>query len=162
MDALLAELFSGFPDTALEWWRAVLRLFAAALFGAIVGVQRERMGKPAGLRTHMLVATGTALFVLAGIEFDMEPDELSRVIQGIVTGIGFLGAGAILKHDRLREITGLTTAAGIWMTAAIGVAVGLGRYGTALMAALLAWFTLAVVGRFETWLDYRPKREEKD
>lgn len=162
MDALLAELLAGFPETTLEWWRAALRLFAAALFGAIVGVQRERMGKPAGLRTHMLVATGTALFVLAGIEFDMDQEGISRVIQGVITGIGFLGAGAILKLDRLREITGLTTAAGIWMTAAVGVAAGLGRYGTALMATLLAWFILAIVGRLENWLDHRPGRGEPD
>lgn len=162
MDAFVAEFLSGLPDSAVMWWRSVLRLVFAALCGAIVGLQREQMGKPAGLRTHMLVATGTALFVLAAAESEMEGDELSRVIQGIVTGIGFLGAGAILKLDREREITGLTTAAGIWMTAAVGVAAGLGRFGTAFIGTVLAWFILAVVRRFEHRLDERsapPKRD---
>jgi putative Mg2+ transporter-C (MgtC) family protein len=82
----------------------------------------------------MLVALGAAVFVIAGGEFGMNPDSISRVIQGLVTGIGFLGAGAILKLYEKRAVEGLTTAAGIWMTAALGVAVGLGRFGLALVA----------------------------
>jgi putative Mg2+ transporter-C (MgtC) family protein len=99
------------------------------IFGAVIGIQRERAGKPAGVRTHMLVSSGAAVFILASGEFGMNPDSISRVIQGLVTGIGFLGAGAILKLYDRRAVEGLTTAAGIWMTAALGVAVGLGRFG---------------------------------
>jgi putative Mg2+ transporter-C (MgtC) family protein len=127
----------------------VIRLLVAMLLGAIVGIQREQTGKPAGLRTHMLVALGAALFVLASVEFGMTSADLSRVIQGLATGIGFIGGGAILKLSAEREIQGLTTAAGIWMTAAIGVAVGLGRIVLALLSVLLTWFILAVVGKIE-------------
>jgi putative Mg2+ transporter-C (MgtC) family protein len=126
------------------------------LLGAIVGVQRERSGKPAGVRTHMLVASGAALFVLAPLEISMFSHELSRVIQGVITGIGFLGAGAILKLEEKRAIEGLTTAAGIWMTAAMGLAAGLGRYGLALLSVLFAWFVLSAVKQIEYWLDRRP------
>lgn len=127
MEALIRELASGIPDTA-QVVQILIRLTAAALLGAVIGIQRERAGKPAGLRTHMLVALGAALFVIAPLEFGVSPDDMSRVIQGLATGIGFLGAGAILKRTEEGEITGLTTAAGIWLTAAIGVAAGLGRW----------------------------------
>ena len=136
------------PD-ARQLARIVIRLLVAMLLGAIVGVQREQTGKPAGLRTHMLVALGAALFVLASLEAGMDSADLSRVIQGLATGIGFIGGGAILKLSEEREIKGLTTAAGVWMTAAMGVAAGLGRIWMALLSALLTWFILAVVGRIE-------------
>src|SRR5919106_26209 len=142
------ELIAGFSDTR-EIGRMIIRLLAAMLLGAVVGVQREHTGKPAGLRTHILVAMGGALFILAPLEFGMNSDGLSRVIQGLVTGIGFLGAGAILKLYEQREIEGLTTAAGIWMTAAMGVAVGLGRLGLALVCIILAWVILSPVGKLE-------------
>jgi putative Mg2+ transporter-C (MgtC) family protein len=128
MEILLEELTGGLPDWT-EFTRFVIRLVAAMLLGAIVGYERERAGKAAGLRTHMLVAMGSALFVIACAGKEMSMDGLSRVIQGIATGIGFIGAGAILKRNDEREIQGLTTAAGIYMTAATGVAVGLGRLG---------------------------------
>lgn len=118
-----------------------------------MGAQRESSGKPAGLRTHMLVAMGGALFVLAPLEAGMELNGISRVIQGIVTGIGFIGAGAILKLQDKREIEGLTTAAGIWMTAAVGIAAGLGRLGLALVSTVLTWITLALIGKIETWMN---------
>jgi putative Mg2+ transporter-C (MgtC) family protein len=127
----------------------IIRLLVAMLLGGIVGVQREWTGKPAGLRTHMLVALGAALFVLAPVESGMTSADLSRVIQGLATGIGFIGGGAILKLSRERDIRGLTSAAGIWMTAAMGVAAGLGRIGMALLSALLTWFILAVIGKVE-------------
>jgi putative Mg2+ transporter-C (MgtC) family protein len=148
MDIILEELTAGLPD-ARQFTRIVIRLLVAMLLGARVGVQREQTGKPAGLRTHMLVALGAALFVLAPMEAGMNFDGLSRVIQGLATGIGFIGGGAILKLSQEREIQGLTTAAGIWMTAAMGVAAGLGRIGMALLSALLTWFILAVIGRIE-------------
>ena len=121
-----------------------------ALFaGAVIGLQRELVGQPAGIRTHMLVAMGTTLFVVAASGAGMDQAGVSRVVQGIATGIGFLGAGTILKLAAEREIHGLTTAAGIWMTAAIGVAIGLGRSGAALMGIVLAWVTLAIVVKVE-------------
>ena len=122
---------------------------AALILGAVVGFQREKAGKPAGLRTHILVCTGTALFVVACISFQMGQDGLSRVIQGITTGIGFIGTGAIIKQSQKVEVHGLTTAAGIWLTAAVGVAVGLGRIGIAFFSAILAWIVLAVLGYAE-------------
>jgi putative Mg2+ transporter-C (MgtC) family protein len=148
MDIILEELTAGLPD-ARQFARIVIRLLVAMLLGAVVGVQREQTGKPAGLRTHMLVALGAALFVLAPAEAGMTSADLSRVIQGLATGIGFIGGGAVLKLREEREIRGLTSAAGIWMTAAMGVAVGLGRIGMALLSALLTWFILAVVGKIE-------------
>jgi putative Mg2+ transporter-C (MgtC) family protein len=148
MDAILEEFTAGLPD-ARQFARIVIRLLLATLLGGILGAQREHTGKPAGLRTHMLVALGAALFVLASIESGMSPADLSRVIQGLATGIGFIGAGAILKLSQEREIQGLTSAAAIWMTAAIGVAVGLGRHWMAILSMLLTWFILAVVDKVE-------------
>ena len=152
MDLILDELRQSFPD-AREAVRVVIRLLAALLAGAVIGMQRERSGKAAGLRTHMLVCLGTALFLIAGAEIGMEQDAMSRVIQGLATGIGFLGAGAIIKMESTREIRGLTTAAGIWMTAAIGVAVGLGHLGTAALGVLFAWIVLALVLKLERRID---------
>jgi putative Mg2+ transporter-C (MgtC) family protein len=148
MDAFLQELSEGLPDAA-QIAHVLVRLSVAALLGAVIGFQRERAGKPAGLRTHMLVALGAALFVITSLESGMSSEDLSRVIQGIATGIGFIGGGAILKMSEEREITGLTTAAGIWLTAAAGVSAGLGRWGAAALAVALTWIILAVLGRFE-------------
>jgi len=154
MDIIVEELSAGLPD-ARQFARIVIRLLVAMLLGGIVGVQREWTGKPAGLRTHMLVALGAALFVLAPEEAGMASADLSRVIQGLATGIGFIGGGAILKLSQERDIRGLTSAAGIWMTAAMGVAVGLGRIGMALLSALLTWFILTVVGKIEHRIEHR-------
>lgn len=148
MDIIWEELLSGLPD-AQRLTHVLIRLLAATVLGAIIGFQRERAGKPAGLRTHMLVTLGTAVFVLACSGVGMSSDGLSRVIQGIVTGIGFIGAGSILKLDRQRDIQGLTTAAGIWMTAAVGVAVGLGSLGVALLSTVFALIILSFTKRFE-------------
>lgn len=148
MDTLITELVAGIPDAA-QATRILIRLTAATVLGAIVGLERERTGKPAGLRTHMLVALGSALFVIASQEAAMTPADVSRVVQGVAAGIGFLGAGAILKLTGEREILGLTTAAGIWMTAAVGLAAGLGRLGLAAMSVALGWIILAVVARLE-------------
>jgi putative Mg2+ transporter-C (MgtC) family protein len=143
MDILWQELIGGFPDRH-RLAVVVIRVIAATLLGAIVGIERERAGKPAGLRTHMLVSLGTAVVVLACADANMSLDGLSRVIQGIVTGIGFVGAGTILKLNEQREIKGLTTAAGLWMTAAIGVACGLGGIGLAVIATIVALLILAL------------------
>jgi len=152
MDIILEEVFSGLPDVR-QMVSLVTRLLTAMILGALIGAQRERSGKPAGLRTHMLVAMGGALFVLAPLEAGMELEGISRVIQGIVTGIGFIGAGAILKLQDKREIEGLTTAAGIWMTAAVGIAAGLGHLGLALVSTVLTWITLSIIGKIESWMN---------
>ena len=156
MDTFLEELTAGWPDR-VQMIRVGTRLVAAALFGAIVGFQREQVGKSAGIRTHMLVSMGTAFFVIAPLESDFSSDDLSRIIQGLATGLGFIGGGAILKLREEREITGLTTAAGIWMTAAIGVAVGLGRLGSALMGVILTWIILGILGEIE----FRIKKKQE-
>ncbi len=158
MDILWQELVSGFPDWQ-QFSRVVIRLVAAVLFGAAIGYQREAAGKSAGLRTHILVALGTCVFVLAGTVYGMGSDALSRVVQGVVTGIGFLGAGSILKVAEEHRIRGLTSAAGIWMTAAIGVAVGLGMLGLAILAAILTLIVLSVLTRFEA---RRKKKKSSD
>lgn len=144
MDIFWEELTSGLPDMR-QLVHVIIRLIAATLLGAVVGFQREKAGKPAGLRTHMLVTLGTTVFVLACSGSGMSSDGLSRVIQGIITGIGFIGAGSILKLSEERAIQGLTTSAGIWMTAAVGVAVGLGSLGVALLSTLMAVIILALV-----------------
>jgi putative Mg2+ transporter-C (MgtC) family protein len=149
---LLEELALSLPD-GRETVRIFVRLIAALLVGGIIGFQREASGKAAGLRTHMLVCMGTALFVLAAGEVGMQQDAMSRVVQGLATGIGFLGAGAILKLESSRRIQGLTTAAGIWMTAALGVAIGLGQLGTAAIGTAFAWIVLAVLIKLDKQID---------
>jgi putative Mg2+ transporter-C (MgtC) family protein len=148
MDIFWEELTSGLPN-ARQLVHVIIRLIAATLLGAVVGIQRERAGKPAGLRTHILVTLGTAVFVLACSGVGMSSDGLSRVIQGIITGIGFIGAGSILKLNEERDIKGLTTAASVWMMAAIGVAVGLGSLGVALLSTLFTLIILALAGLYD-------------
>ena len=143
MELLWQELTNGIPDSR-TLWTILIRVIAASLLGALVGFQRERAGKPAGLRTHILVSLGTAVVVLACSASGMNMDGESRVIQGIVTGIGFIGAGSILKVSEERDIRGLTTAAGLWLTAAIGVSCGLGTLGIAVIASVLALIVLAL------------------
>ena len=125
------------------------RLLAALVIGAVIGLQRELTHKPAGLRTHLLVALGTTLLVLAAHDSGMTPHDLSRVIQGLITGVGFLGGGTILKLTREREIQGLTTAAGIWFTAAASIAAGLGRFAAAFIGLALAWLVMFGLARLE-------------
>lgn len=144
MDILWQELSFGFGDLE-QLIRVSIRLVAATALGAMIGYEREKAGKAAGLRTHMLVTLGTAVFVLAGSGFGMTSEGLSRVIQGIVTGIGFIGAGSILKINDERYIKGLTTSAGIWMASAVGVAVGLGELGLAMLATVITVIVLTIV-----------------
>lgn len=146
----LAEEFADVGD-AEQLTRVILRLSMAALLGGLLGLQRERHGKEAGIRTHMLVAMGSALFVLVPLQAGVDPDGLSRVVQGLVAGIGFLCAGTILKLADEEQVRGLTTAAGIWMTAAIGMAAGIGREVTAVLSTLLLLGVLALEGPFRRW-----------
>lgn len=129
--------------------RLVVRLLVAVVLGAMLGYERESVGASAGLRTHMLVSLGSALFVLIPLQAGMTVGDLSRVMQGITAGVGFLGAGAILKLQSENQITGLTTAAGVWLTAAVGVAAGMGREGTAVVSALFALAILSLL-KFKT------------
>ena len=140
----LASEFSDLPDAA-QVTRIVLRLVIAAILGGVLGYERERQGKAAGVRTHMLVALGASLFVLVPQQAGVSGADMTRVIQGVVAGIGFLGAGAIIKGGAEESVKGLTTAAGIWLTAAIGIACGLGREATAVLSAALALGILSLV-----------------
>ena len=139
--------FSDLPSIT-EVTRVTLRLALAAMLGGLLGFERERSGKAAGLRTHMLVSLGAALFVLVPQQAGISEAGLTRVIQGVVTGVGFLGAGTILKSPNEETIKGLTTAAGLWLTAAIGVAAGLGREATAVLSTLLALIILYLLPKF--------------
>jgi putative Mg2+ transporter-C (MgtC) family protein len=154
METLWQELTHGLQDRQ-HLLRVVIRLLAAMILGGLIGIQRERSGKAAGFRTHMMVCLGTAVFVITCFSVGMEFDAMSRVIQGLVTGIGFIGAGTILKLESEEEIKGLTTAAGIWMTAAIGITVGLGAVGVALISTVLALVILALAQPIEDFVQKR-------
>ncbi|MBP6020422.1 MAG: MgtC/SapB family protein [Burkholderiaceae bacterium] len=127
----------------------VLRLALAVTLGAAIGYERELRGKDAGLRTHMLVSLGAAIFILVPVTSGMQAADVSRVMQGVIAGIGFLGAGAILKQEKDQEVKGLTTAASIWVAAAVGISAGYGREATAVASTLVALFVLAVLGRLD-------------
>lgn len=141
----IIEKFSAFQTFPLEM---ALRLFLAIIFGLIVGWEREVKDKPAGLRTHMLVSLGSASFMLATLELaagplKYDPDvavDPSRIVQGVITGIGFLGAGCIIRGDT--GVRGLTTGASVWVVGAVGVACGGGLY---VVAAIIAFFTFVVL-----------------
>jgi putative Mg2+ transporter-C (MgtC) family protein len=123
---------------------AIVRLFVAASLGGLIGVERQLSGHWAGLRTHMMVALGAALFVSAGQR--LAPDgDATRVIQGIAAGIGFLGAGTILKLSDRLEVIGLTTASSIWLAAAVGTSAGLAMYTLAIAAMVLSLVVLAIL-----------------
>ena len=115
-----------------------LRLVFAVIIGGLVGLEREVVHKPAGIRTHMLVCLGSALFVLATLE--TLPEESAKIIAGVATGIGFLGAGTIFRSKS--AVHGLTTAASIWVVAALGLAIGVGLYLMSLITAILTLLVL--------------------
>ncbi len=139
----LQQEFSDLADPA-DITRVCIRLLVALILGAALGYEREATGAAAGLRTHMLVALGSALFMVIPYQAGMRIEDMSRVMQGLTSGIGFLGAGAILKHKN-QDVRGLTTAASLWLTAAVGVAAGMGLEGTALLSAALGWVVLALL-----------------
>jgi putative Mg2+ transporter-C (MgtC) family protein len=131
----------------LGWLDIILRLGAASLIGAMIGLNRELHHKSTGIRTLGLVALGSAIAVLA-VAKDPAADA-SRVIQGVITGIGFLGAGVILHGPTGIQVQGLTTAAAIWMTASLGVLCGLGAWQILLVAVVLMGVLLVVSGPIE-------------
>jgi putative Mg2+ transporter-C (MgtC) family protein len=157
--ATLQSEFSDLPDVE-QFTRVTVRLVVAVLLGALIGYERELRRSAAGLRTHMLVALGAALFVIVPAQAGMPPADMSRVLQGVISGIGFLGAGAVLKLSAQGEIRGLTTAASIWATAAIGLAVGMGREATAVLATLIVLVILSVVARLARHDDGRDRTAE--
>ncbi len=128
-------------DTTIEM---ILRLLLAAALGAGIGYQRERANKPAGLRTHTLIALGSALFTVVSIFGFGSGVDVSRVAAGVVTGIGFIGAGVIFRGMRGDHVMGLTTAASVWITAAIGLAAGVGMYLIAFIVAVVAVLVLMI------------------
>lgn len=143
----IANEFSDLSDLEMGV-RVSMRLLLAALLGAMLGYERETQGQSAGVRTHMLVALGAALFVVVPEQGGAMEDAMSRVVQGVIAGVGFLCAGTILKGEHSSQVRGLTTAAGIWLTAAMGVAVGVGHETTAVLTTLLALFVLHVIPMF--------------
>lgn len=133
------------------------RLLLAAVLGALIGIDRELKQRPAGLRTHILVAMGAATFSVITLELVSQyPGNNSdpvRVIEAVTAGVAFLAAGAIIQARG--QVQGVTTGASMWLTAALGVACGAGDYSIAVMAALLTVFVLAVLSRFERWMGTR-------
>ncbi len=126
----------------------VSALILATLFGGVVGYERMKVHKPAGLRTHMLVSLGSCLFMIISTKFFGDP---ARIASGVVSGIGFIGAGTIIAERReATKIVGITTAASLWVTAAIGMSVGMGEY------------EIAAITTFLTFLILQLKRFEKD
>ena len=142
-----------------EWptfWDDLARIGAAALLGGAIGLEREWHGHWAGLRTHIMVAIGAAIFVIGGTTAHGQGiDGPSRVIQGVASGIGFLGAGTILKLSDKMQIKGLTTASSIWLAAALGIAAGLAEYALATASAAISLFVLGVLGPIEKFLERR-------
>ncbi|MFH1224934.1 MAG: MgtC/SapB family protein [Candidatus Diapherotrites archaeon] len=120
----------------------VLRLIVAAFLGAVVGYQREKSDEAAGLRTHMLVCMGSALFTVLSMGFDGSSADPTRIAAGIVTGIGFLGAGTIFRAEN--HVKGLTTAASVWAIAAVGLAAGLGYFIAAAVATAIVFIILSL------------------
>ena len=151
MTAVAAE-FSDITDVS-DLVRITLRLSVAAILGALLGIEREAKGKAAGVRTHMLVAVSCALFVLIPQMSGTANADMTRVIQGVIAGIGFLGAGAIIKGRDDESVRGFTTAAGIFMTAAIGIAAGLGREATALLSTILALVIFSIAPVIVNWFE---------
>ena len=146
--ALWQEVAASLPDS-VEIARIVVRLLVAVVLGGILGLQRAHVGKAAGVRTHTLVSLGAAIVVLLPHLIEMSSADVSRIIQGILTGIGFIGGGVILKMSEQHQIVGITTAASIWLAAILGIVTGTGRLSLAIVGAILAFIILSVFG----WLE---------
>jgi putative Mg2+ transporter-C (MgtC) family protein len=141
---------------SLQYVDVLLRLGAAVVVGAMIGLDRELRGKPAGFRTVALVSLGSAMFVLTAVGAgpDTSADSTSRAIQGIVTGVGFLGAGTIVRGQTQDSVKGLTTAASVWLAAATGIACGLALWPLVVTASALGLAVL-VFEPVEAWLKRR-------
>ena len=157
---------TAFDEIINKWWPAVatvpMRLLLALFFGAIIGIERGKQGRAAGMRTHILVSIGSTLTAMIGFfVMDMLGDKYSgdpmRVAAQVISGIGFLGVGTILIKGRF-QITGLTTAAGLWATAAIGLALGAGFYTGAFIAFVIIVMTFTILHRLEYRITKRYNR----
>lgn len=143
-----------------------LRLVAATLLGMGLGLTRDLRGKPAGLRTMGLVSLGAAIMTSTALQLfpASEPDATSRVmqgvIQGVLTGIGFIGAGAVLHDARETRVRGLTTAATVWTAAALGVTCGIGAWAIVLIGAAIAFFVIVALQPLERWIERQAKKNE--
>jgi putative Mg2+ transporter-C (MgtC) family protein len=131
----------------MEWTTIVIRLAFSILIGGLIGLERELEHKPAGLRTIILVCLGSTIFMLIGFELGLASSELGRIVAGAVTGIGFLGAGAIIRARG--EVYGLTTAATIWLASGLGLAIGAGYYVLAIIACVSVLVVLRILGIVE-------------
>lgn len=153
-------------DSLNEPLNLFLRLISAVAIGGVIGWNRQIAGKPAGLRTHMLVCLGAALMVLIPLQISASPapEAVSRVIQGVATGFGFVGAGEIVQQSLHTvgqpKIQGLTSAAAIWITAALGIATGCGFWVTSLVGTLLVWLILVLALRLERTIPGRSRDED--
>lgn len=139
------------PVNDLEF---ILRILGALIIGIIIGGEREAKEKPAGLRTNTLVSLGSALFVLLPIELGMAiktPDTLARILSGIISGVGFIGAGTILR-DKTERVRGLTSASAIWVSASLGIAVGCGLWLFAFIGTIAVWSVLRLFKKIEHFL----------
>ncbi|MEO1672578.1 MAG: MgtC/SapB family protein [Cyanobacteria bacterium J06631_2] len=145
----MSETYSFAP---IGWQGISLRLGMALVVGLIIGLERELKDKPAGLRTNMLVSFGSALIVLVPIEIgaaEQNLDVLGRAISGVISGVGFIGGGTILRESRVK---GLTSAAAIWISAALGITIGTGLWILGLAGAIVTWIILRVVDKWEQHL----------
>jgi putative Mg2+ transporter-C (MgtC) family protein len=163
-----AKIVAGATESARmpdAWLDIVARLSLSLVVGAAIGLNRDLHHKQAGVRTNALVSLGAALAVLVvmppGQDEAHRIDALSRVIQGVLTGIGFLGAGVILRDPVKRRVSGLTTAAAVWLAALLGVASGAGAYFTVIITLILALIAIAFGGPFENWFR-RNERSKPD
>jgi putative Mg2+ transporter-C (MgtC) family protein len=148
----------------VEWQDALMRLGAATAAGIALGINRDMTHKPIGMRTLALVSLGAAAVSVAGIQFsfmDNHPDALSRIVQGIIqgimAGISFIGAGVIVRDHKAGEVTGLTTAATVWIAAALGIACGLGAWVIVVATLALALFVLAGLTGADAWLSRKAR-----
>jgi putative Mg2+ transporter-C (MgtC) family protein len=166
MDATAVSLGMIAPEAMPTWSEAMLRILAATAIGGAIGLNRELTKKPAGLRTHALVALGTALMTVTALQLGVSADDpthadaASRVIQGVVAGIGFIGGGVIL-HSEGRDVKGLTTAATIWVAAALGISCGIGQWRIAGMTVGIALAVL-VLGRYVETALHRHRQTDAD
>jgi putative Mg2+ transporter-C (MgtC) family protein len=151
----------------LEWTDILFRLGAATAAGIALGLNRDLMNKPIGMRTLGLVSLGSAIVVVATVHFQnmiAHPDALSRVVQGVIqgimTGISFIGAGVILRDAQARTVEGLTTAATVWVTAALGIACGLAAWRIVAVGVGVSLFLLAIIGWTERWVGLGDENKE--